>query len=89
MRKDMEKKIKEIIEKNYKGVTVGYVHAGIYSSDYITLVAIGMKHRNMPYAAKRLLEAFPQVKWVHFTGGWQEYVYSRETLKWAGFKLAN
>ena len=45
----MEKKIKEIIEKNYKGVTVGYVHAGIYSSDYITLVAIGMKHRNMPW----------------------------------------
>ena len=85
----MEKKIKEIIEKNYKGVTVEYVHAGIYSSDYITLVAIGMKHRNMPYAAKRLREAFPQVKWVHFTGGWTEYVYSRETLRWAGFKIAN
>ena len=87
-RKDMEKKIREIVE-SYKGVTCGYLNVSKHYPDYITMVAIGLKNRYMPFAAKKILEAFPQIKWVHFTGGWQEYVYSRETLKWAGFKLAN
>ena len=86
--KDMEKKIREIVE-SYKGVTCGYLNVSKHYPDYITMVAIGLKNRYMPFAAKKILEAFPQIKWVHFTGGWQEYVYSRETLKWAGFKLAN
>ena len=87
-REIMEKKITDIIEKNYKGTRVGYIHCGKYSSDYVTLIVLGLRHRNMPYAAKRILEAFPEVKWVHFTGGFVEYVYSRETLKWAGIKVA-
>ena len=86
---DMENEIRNIIETHYKGVDCAYVHCGKYSSDYVTLIVLGMKHRNMPFAAKRILEAFPKVKWVHFTGGWTEYVYSRETLRWAGFKVAN
>ena len=85
----MEKKIREIVE-SYKGVKVTYLSVGKYSHDYIALVATGMRHRNMPFAAKKILEAFPEVRWVHFAkSGFTEYVYSRETLKWAGFKFAN
>lgn len=88
----MEQKILDgickILEKNYKGV---YVHPGAMelseSADYLTIdirKVEGMKVGNMAFAAKRILAKYPQVKFVHFTGGWTEHVYSRETLKWAG-----
>lgn len=80
--------IKNIIENHYKGTNCAYVSFSSRYPDYVTLIVIGMKTRNMPYAAKRILEAYPEVKFVHFTGGWTEYVYSRETLKWAGIKVA-
>lgn len=84
----MEEKIRQIIE-GYKGAKLTRLSCGRYSSDYVMLVAEGMKHRNMPYAAKKILEAFPEVKWVHFAkNGFTEHVYSRKTLSWIGFKFA-
>ena len=80
----MEKKIRQIIE-GYKGVELGYLSCGDRFHDYVTLIAIGLKGRYMPFAAKKILEAFPEVRYVHFTGGWVETVYSRETLRWAGY----
>lgn len=85
----MENRIKEIIEKNYKGTKCISIYCGNYTSEYATLKVEGMKHRNMPHAAKRILTEFPNLKWVRFTGGWLDYIYSRETLKWAGYKFAN
>jgi hypothetical protein len=41
-----------------------------------------MKERNMPFAAKRILNKFPEIDLVHFTGGWVENIYTRNTLKW-------
>ena len=78
-----------ILEKNYKGVYVPY--GGIELSkggDYLLLKVQGMKERNMPWAAKRILNRFPEIKMIHFTGGWTEYVYTRNTLKWMGIKIA-
>lgn len=71
-----------ILEK-YKGVHVP--QGGIELSkggDYLMLKAQGMTGRNMPLAAKRILARFPEIRMVHFTGGWTEHVYSRNTLKW-------
>lgn len=74
-----------IIEKNYKGTNCCYCNCG---GGYATLIVIGMKERNMPYAAKRILEACREINFVHFTGRWVEHVYSRNTLKWMGIKIA-
>ena len=53
-------------------------------NDYLTLKPINLYGRNMPYAAKKILKRFPEIRYVHFTGGWVENVYSRETLRWGG-----
>ena len=79
-----------MIEKRYLGTYVPFGGIDLSDSgDYLTLKISGMKERNMPYCAKRIFSSHKGIRMVHFTGGWQEYVYSRETLKWAGFKLAN
>ena len=71
-----------LLEK-YKGVYMPFGSIDLsQSEDYLTLKPQGMKERNMPYAAKKILARYPQIKFVHFTGGWVENVYSRETLKW-------
>jgi len=70
-----------IIEKNYKGTFVPY--GGIeLSGSHVILRVDGMKERNMPFAAKRILNKFPEIDLVHFTGGWVENIYTRNTLKW-------
>ena len=72
-----------IIERNYKFTCVPY--GGIELTpdcSYVVLKVEGMKERNMPYAAKRILRKFPEIRMVHFTGGWTEHVYTRNTLKW-------
>ena len=82
----MKERIKEIIHSNYKNASCGYV--GVSSDgDYATLIVLHLHTRFMPYAAKRILEEFPTVRYVHFTGGWTEHVYSRETLRWMGINV--
>jgi hypothetical protein len=79
-----------MIEKNYSGTSVPF--GGIDLSkdgDYLILKVKDMKERNMPYCAKRIFEKCPEIRMVHFTGGWVEHVYSRESLKWAGIKVSN
>ena len=78
-----------MIEKNYSGTYVPF--GGIELSkdgDYVMLKVQGLKERYMPYVAKRILSKRPEIRMVHFTGGWLEHVYSRESLKWAGIKVA-
>ena len=71
-----------ILEK-YKGVHVPQGGIELSSGeDYLMLKVQGMTERNMPFAAKRILARFPQIRMVHFTGGWTEHVYTRNTLKW-------
>ena len=79
----IENIITNILEKNYKGVHVPCGGVSLSKNcDYLMLNVQGMKLRNMPFAAKKILKCFPEIKMVHFTGGWMEHVYSRETLKW-------
>ena len=73
------------ILEGYKGVYVPFGGISLSEScDYVTVRAMDMKGRNMPYASQKILKRYPQIRYVHFTGGWQEHIYTRETLKWLG-----
>ena len=78
----MKEKIKALIEK-YKDTTVDWVSV---QGDYV-IISCSTKEHKLPYIALKILNKFPKVKSVHFTGGWVEHYYSRETLKWGGFKV--
>lgn len=80
-------KICRIIE-GYKGCVVPFGGIDISDAgDYLMLKVPNMQEKNMPLAAKKILNRFREIRMVQFTGGWTEYVYSRETLKWAGYKM--
>ena len=76
----------KLIEKHYKGTYVPQGGIDI-SGCYLTLKVNGMKSKNMAFCAKRILTKYPQIRYVHFTGGWTEHVYTRETLRWLGYKI--
>lgn len=80
--------IARLIEKHYKNANPIYCSL-TNEGDYATLIVLGLQTHKMPFVAKRILEAYPSIKFVHFTGGWVEHVYSRQTLKYAGYKLKN
>lgn len=77
-------KIVELVEKHYKNVKLNYCFV---SDDYVTLSGEGITTTNSPWIAKRILDNIKSVRIVHFTGGWLEGVYTRNTLSWAGYKM--
>lgn len=79
----MEQKIKATIENNYKDVCVGDIEL---DGDYLIIKAFASSSK-LPFIAKRILDKYKNIRVVHFTGGWTESVYTRETLKWAGYKM--
>lgn len=85
----MEQEIKALIKKHYKSAIVYQVvleKSVLNTNDdvvYIKCVA----GRNYANIALRILNKYPSVRMVQFTGGWIEAVYTRETLKWAGYKV--
>ena len=72
------------IQKHYKKLSASYAYL---SGDYLTLMVPGLPGFKMPLVAKRILSKSGEVRVVHFTGGWTESVYTRETLRWAGYKI--
>lgn len=80
----MEKEIKALIEGNYKRTKVESI--GLYD-DYLKMVCHAGRSRIHPFIALRILNKYPSIRVVHFTGGWVEAVYTRETLKWGGYKV--
>ena len=75
----MEEEIRQLIKKHYKRAVLRDVDADL--DDTISLNVEGV---NPAYLAKRLLDRFKDVYWIRFTGGW---IFSRETLKWAGYEM--
>ena len=74
--------VRRIIENNYKAE----VSSAVLQGDYI-IINCATAEKNFPFIALRLLNYFPQLRMVHFTGGWVEGVYTRETLRYAGYKV--
>ena len=87
----MEQEIKKLIEKHYKTAHVFRVvveKSAIFKvDDYVYLECSAGRQENYPRIALRILNRYPSVRGVQFTGGWVEAVYTRETLKWAGYKV--
>ena len=77
--------IKNLIEKYYKSVKVRNIELSD-SGSYLTILTDFAPHP-MPYIAVRILNKYPEIRMVHFTGGWTEIVFSRETLRWGGYKV--
>ena len=76
--------ILELLRKHYKRTNFRFAYL---SGDCFYLVAENCAWHRYPWIAKRILDAFPEVRMVQFTGGWTESVYTRETLKWCGYKM--
>lgn len=77
--------IKNLIEKNYKSVKVKFLE--LSDSDSYLTIHTDFAPYPTPYIAVRILNKYPEIRMVHFTGGWTEIVYTRETLKWGGYKV--
>ena len=74
--------IAELLDKNYRSVRAIYCY---YENESVTITLNTPKKALYPFIAKRILDKFSEVRWVYFTGGFQTYVYSRETLKYGGY----
>ena len=73
-----EQEIKSFILKHYKSAKVNAI--AVEAEE----VSINMEGAKMAFVAKRLIDKY-HFKWVRFVGGWNTWIYSRETLKWAGY----
>ena len=80
----MEKEIKNLIEKNYKHTTVEAIKV---NGEVVVLKCHTGRSGVHPFIALRILNKYPKIRGVHFTGGWIEGYYTRETLKWGGYKV--
>ena len=78
--------IVKIIE-SYKGVTAASVAIFGKKSLAIMINADGANGKNMPLIATKILNKYSDVEFVHFTGGFMEYVYTRRTLSYLGYNL--
>ena len=79
----MEEKIIELIRKHYKTVRI---EKATLEGDYLMLRGVFFNNKE-PFVALRILNKFPNIRVVHFTGAWMEGVYTRETLRWGGYKV--
>lgn len=77
----MEKKIKDLLKKHYKNIRIGNVEV---CPESVYLTVNGAKYE---YVAKRILDTFFHINWVFFEGGFDTWAFSRNTLKWAGYKM--
>lgn len=71
------------IQSHYKDTVV---EDSQLSGEYL-IMKVNTRTAKCPYIAKRVLDRNKDIHTVHFTGGWLEGVYTRETLKWAGYKM--
>ena len=78
----MEEEIRQLIKKHYKRAIVHDVDADL--DDTISLNVEGVRKE---YLAKRLLDRFKDVYWIRFVGGFETWIFSRETLKWIGYEM--
>ena len=79
----MVQEILALIKKHYKTVRI---EKAALEGDYLILKGVLFNHKE-PFVALRILNKYPTIRVVHFTGAWMEGVYTRETLKWGGYKV--
>lgn len=77
-------KIVETLRKHYKRTNITYA---CVSGDYLTMIVENCASYRYPWIAKRVLDTYPEIRVVHFTGNWIEGVYTRNTLEYCGYKM--
>ena len=86
----MEEEIRKLIKKHYKTAVLEEIaveKSAVFQDDTSVILKCHNRSQDTPHIALRILNKYPEVRLVHFTGGWLEAVYTRETLKWAGYKV--
>ena len=78
---EIQQEIFALIKKHYKSSECHYVSL-TDTMDYAIICDTRLCVRNYPFIAKRILNNYPQIRVVMFIGGFQDYVYTRNTLKW-------
>ena len=68
--------------KTYKSVGKSLVTT---DGRYVAICAPAADTRYFPNIAKKILAKFPNLRWVYFTGKFQTYVYSKNTLSYMGY----
>ena len=76
--------ITKLIENNYKRSKIYTISL---RGDYLTLDATFSSCGKEPLVALRILNKYPEISVVHFTGGFIDGVYTRETLSYGGYKV--
>ena len=79
----MVQEILALIKKHYKTVRI---EKAALEGDYLILKGVLFNHKE-PFVALRILNKHSTIRVVHFTGAWMEGVYTRETLRWCGYKV--
>lgn len=81
----MKEQIKHIVE-NYKGVKVGHLFISD-KGDYVGILSNAPKQRTMELASVKIFKKFPFVEFINWQGAWLNYVYTRRTLSYLGYKF--
>ena len=80
----MEQELKDLVQ-SYKSITL--LESLHLKDDVVTIRCYSNRYGVHPYIALRILNKYPDIRMVWFTGGFVEAVYTRETLKWCGYKV--
>lgn len=79
--------IAKLIERNYKRSRVYAINLSGDKLDYLTLNCTFSRSGMHPFVALRIINKYPDIRIVHFTGGFIDGVYTRETLRYGGYKV--
>lgn len=80
---ELQRTIHDILH-TYKGVENTLVN--IEGGDAIVF-APQLHRQHLKFAAKKILDTLPEIRWVYFTHDDVTHVYTRRSLEWAGFKM--
>lgn len=77
--------VEQLLKTHYKSARISKCNV---NGDGTVVLVMMLKPKNLyARAAQRILNTCPDVKMVLFTGGFIETVYTRSSLKFAGFKI--
>lgn len=81
-----ELEVFDLIRKHYKKIRLCSAEVVYYGDEVITLHG-DIPAWKVPLIALRILNTYPQIRMVENGDYYITWVYTRETLRWAGYKV--
>lgn len=78
----MEEKIKNFIKKHYPSVKININGVG---EDNIHIEYVSKPKCDVKFMYGRLFKQFEWLEYIIVEGGWDSWVYTKNTLKYAGY----